>query len=453
MQKLRDRKNLRKSFSTSRIIILGFLLVILIGSLLLMLPFSTREAGGASFWDALFTATSAVCVTGLVVQDTATYWSQFGQLIILLLIQIGGMGVVTISVAFAVISGRRIGLLQRSTMQEAISAPHIGGIVRMTSFILKVTFLAETVGALLLAPVFCRDFGFAKGVWYAVFHSVSAFCNAGFDLMGVREPFSSLTDYRTDPLVNLVIMGLIILGGIGFLIWEDVRTNRLHFRKYRMQTKTVLAVTAALILLSALYYFFVEFSAPQWSNLSASERFWGALFQAVTPRTAGYNTLDLTKLSGAGLTIMIFLMLVGGSPGSTAGGMKTTTVAVLIGTAFSVFRRKEDICFFKRRIADAAVRNAVAILMLYMSLFVTAALLISGIENLPMSVCLFETASAVGTVGLTLGITPTLGFVSRLILIFLMFLGRVGGLTLIYAALSGTRSDISRAPLDRMTVG
>lgn len=451
--KFRDRKGLRKNFSTSRIIILGFMLVILTGSFLLMLPVSTREAGGTSFLDALFTATSAVCVTGLVVHDTATYWSEFGQFVIMLLIQIGGMGVVTVSVAFAVISKRRIGLLQRSTMQEAISAPHVGGIVRMTSFILKTSLLAEGVGALLLAPVFCKDFGIGRGIWYAVFHAVSAFCNAGFDLMGVRAPYSSLTAYPAHPLVNLVIMGLIIFGGIGFLTWEDVRTNRLHFHKYRMQTKAVLAVTVALILLPALYYFFIEFAAPQWGGLSAGERFWGALFQAVTPRTAGFNTLDLTKLSGAGLTIMIFLMLIGGSPGSTAGGMKTTTVAVLAGTALAVFRRKEDICFFKRRIADTAVRNAVAILTLYMSLFVTAAIIISGIEQLPMSTCLFETASAVGTVGLTLGITPSLGLISRLILIFLMFLGRVGGLTLIFAALSGTRSDVSKAPLDRITVG
>lgn len=453
MLKFQNRKELRKSFSTFRIIIFGFLLVILAGSFLLMLPVSSREAGGTSFWDALFTATSAVCVTGLVVHDTAAYWSEFGQFIILLLIQIGGMGVVTVSVAFAVISKRRIGLLQRSTMQEAISAPHVGGIVRMTSFILKVSLLAEGIGALLLAPVFCRDFGIGRGIWYAVFHSVSAFCNAGFDLMGVRSPYSSLTAYPTHPLVNFVIMALIIFGGIGFLTWEDMRTNRLHFRKYRMQSKVVLTVTAALILLPALYYFFIEFAAPQWSDLSLAERFWGALFQAVTPRTAGYNTLDLTKLSGAGLTVMIFLMLVGGSPGSTAGGMKTTTVAVLAGTALSVFRRKEDICFFKRRIADTAVRGAVAILVLYVGLFLTAALIISGVEQLPMSVCLFETASAVGTVGLTLGVTPTLCLGSRLILIFLMFLGRVGGLTLIFAALSGARSDISKAPLDRITVG
>lgn len=453
MLKLRDRKELRKSFSTSRIIILGFLLVILAGSLLLMLPASTRGAGGASFWDALFTATSAVCVTGLVVHDTATYWSEFGQFTILLLIQIGGMGVVTVSVAFAVLSKRRIGLLQRSTMQEAISAPHVGGIVRMTSFILKVSLLAEGIGALLLAPVFCKDFGIGRGIWYAVFHSVSAFCNAGFDLMGVRSPYSSLTAYPTHPLVNLVIMALIIFGGIGFLTWEDLRTNRLHFRKYRMQSKVVLTVTAALILLPALYYFFIEFAAPQWSDLSLAERFWGALFQAVTPRTAGYNTLDLTKLGGAGLTVMMFLMLIGGSPGSTAGGMKTTTVAVLAGTTLSVFRRKEDTCFFRRRISDAAVRNAVAILVLYVSLFLSAALIISQVEQLPMSVCLFETASAVGTVGLTLGVTPTLCLGSRLILIFLMFLGRVGGLTLIFAALSGARSDISKAPLDRITVG
>lgn len=445
--------NIKKSFSTFRIIIGGFLLVILTGSLLLMLPVSTRESGGASFPDALFTATSAVCVTGLVVRDTATYWSEFGQFIILLLIQTGGMGVVTVAVTIAVVSKRKIGLIQRSTMQEAIAAPHVGGIVRMTAFIFKTSLLAEAIGAVLMAPVFCRDFGTGRGIWYAVFHSVSAFCNAGFDLMGVRAPFSSLTGYTADPLVNMVIMGLIIFGGIGFLTWDDIWTNRHHLRKYKTQSKLVLTVTAILIVVPALYYFFIELAGPEWAGLSPGERFWGALFQAVTPRTAGFNTMDLTAFGGAGITIMIILMLIGGSPGSTAGGMKTTTIGVLLGTMLSAFHRKEDTCFFRRRIAESTVKNAVAILMMYVVLFLSTAILISGMEQLPMDVCLFETASAVGTVGLTLGITPSLGMISRILLICLMFIGRVGGLTLIFAAVSGTRNDISRVPLDRITVG
>lgn len=221
-----------------------------------MLPIATRSGNGVSFSDALFTATSAVCVTGLIIHDTATYWSVFGQSIILLLIQIGGMGIVTIAVSIAAVSGRKIGLMQRSTMQEAIAAPNVGGIVRRTKFILKTAISVELIGAAVLAPVFCRDFGFFKGIWYALFHSISAFCNAGFDLIGAKKPFSSLTSYSVQPVVNITIMALIIIGGIGFLTWEDIKNNKWHFKKYRMQSKVILTVTGALILLPAIYFTF-----------------------------------------------------------------------------------------------------------------------------------------------------------------------------------------------------
>ena len=226
------RKQLKK-LSSAQVISLGFALVILLGSLLLTLPFATRDGYGAPFLDGLFTATSAVCVTGLILHDTATYWTEFGQFVIILLIQIGGLGVVTVAGAFAVLSGRRIGLMQRSTMQEAIAAPSVGGVVRLTNFILKAVFTIELIGALLLLPGFWKEFGFLRGLWYAVFHSISAFCNAGFDLMGVKAPFSSLMSYAGSPVVNFTIMALIVVGGIGFLTWDDIRTNRHHLRKYR----------------------------------------------------------------------------------------------------------------------------------------------------------------------------------------------------------------------------
>lgn len=439
---------LERKMTSPQIIILGFGMVILVGSLLLMLPLSTRDGRGANLGEAIFTATSAVCVTGLVVRDTATYWSAFGQGVILLLIQIGGMGVVTVSSAFALLAGRRIGLKERSIMQDAISAPQVGGIVRLTGFIVRLTLLFELAGAALLAPSFCRVFGLGRGLWYSLFHAVSAFCNAGFDLMGVWTPYSSLTAFAGDPVVNLTIMALITIGGIGFLTWDDIKTNGFHLSRYRMQSKVILAAGGVLVALPAGYFFLFEFS-----GLPLGERVWLSLFQAVTPRTAGFNTADLNGLSEDGKLIMILLMLTGGAPGSTAGGMKTTTVAVLAGTAIAVFRRREHTQFFGRRIGEETVRSAVAILTMYLALALGGAILISRIEGLPLLSCLFETASAVGTVGLTLGLTPGLGGVSRGLLIAMMYLGRVGGLTMIFAAFSGHRGNTARLPQERLTVG
>ena len=446
MKKIKSKEHYH--ITSFQIIILGFLSVILLGSLLLMLPVAANSGESTPFFDALFTSTSAVCVTGLIIHDTATYWSAFGQGVILLLIQIGGMGIVTIAVSIAAVSGRKIGLMQRSTMQEAIAAPNVGGIVRRTKFILKTAISIELIGAAVLAPVFCKDFGFFKGIWYALFHSISAFCNAGFDLMGTKEPYSSLTSYSVHPVVNIIIMALIIIGGIGFLTWEDIRNNKWHIKKYRMQSKVILTVTAALILLPAIYFYFFEFS-----DLNLSERILNSSFQAVTPRTAGFNTADLTLLSESGQMMILVLMLVGGSPGSTAGGMKTTTIAVLLSSALSVFRHKEHTHFFGRRIPGETVRTAATVFMMYIILFLGGGMIISRIENLSILTSLFETASAIGTVGLSLGITPKLGLVSHLILIILMFFGRVGGLTLIFAAISDKTTNISKYPQEKITVG
>lgn len=435
-------------FTSFQIIILGFIAVILIGALLLMLPVSSKAGIITPFNEALFTSTSAVCVTGLVVQDTATYWSWFGQGIILVLIQIGGLGVITIAVLFALLSGRKISLMQRSVMQEAISAPKVGGIVRLTGFVLKGTFLVEFTAAFIMMPVFVKDFG-AKGIWMAIFHSISAFCNAGFDLMGTENvKYASLTSYISHPLINITIMLLIIIGGIGFLTWEDILKNKYRIKSYRMQTKVILTTSLLLILFPAFFFFFRDFA-----DMPMQERIFSSLFQAVTPRTAGFNTADLTMMTEDGLGIVIALMLVGGSPGSTAGGMKTTTLAVLIANTLACFRRREDAQMFGRRIENSTVKNAATIFMMYIVLFFGGAIVISAVEDLSFSTCLFETASAIGTVGLTLGITPRLGVISQIILMILMFLGRVGGLTLIYAALSGSDKKISKLPQEKMMVG
>ena len=406
-----------KHLSSFQVILFGFLGVILLGALLLMLPVSSSAGTATSFSDAVFTSTSAVCVTGLVVRDTARCWSLFGKFVIIALIQIGGLGVVTIAVTLTMFSGRRISLMQRSVLQESISASQVGGIVRLTQFILKVTFSIELIGAAVMYPVFCRDFGPVKGAGYALFHSVSAFCNAGFDLMGVREPFSSVTAYRANPVINLTLMCLIIIGGIGFLVWQDLVRNGLHFHRYRLQTKVAVTASAVLIFAPAVWFFFAEFA-----GLPAGERFWASLFQSVTARTAGFNTENLDALSDSGKMLMIVLMLIGGSPGSTAGGMKTTTVMLLLASAAAAFTSRKDTILFRRRVEDGIVRRASAILTMYLELFLLSAMIISRVEGIPLQTCMFETASALGTVGLTLGITTKLGWISRAILIVLMLM-------------------------------
>ncbi len=439
--------------SSSRVILLGFLLVIALGTMLLMLPIATQDRDGASLTDALFTATSSVCVTGLVVQNTATYWSYFGQAVIISLIQVGGMGVVTLAVAIAMFAGRKIGLMQRSTMQEAISAPKVSGIVKLTSFILKGVFIIEFLGALVMYPVFAREVGWLKGIWYAVFHSVSAFCNAGFDIMGTEVEFSSLTMYASNAVINITIMALIVIGGLGFLTWDDIKTHGIHLRKYRMQSKVIFTVTAALIIIPAAFFFFYEFSRPEWGELSVGERLLRSFFQSVTPRTAGFNTVDLTALSEPSQVITIVLMLVGGSPGSTAGGMKTTTIAVMVMTAIAVFRRNDDAQLYGRRIAGETVHQAAAIFLMYVVLFLTSGIIISCVDGIPVMTAFFETASAVGTVGLSLGATPDMSVISQLILVALMIFGRVGGLTLIFAAWSVNKHGVSKMPQEKITVG
>ena len=442
-------KSYKKKHMTSfQLIIMGFAGVILLGTVLLMLPFSSAEKVITPFHEALFTATSAVCVTGLVVKDTGSYWSLAGQTIILALIQIGGLGVVTVAASVSILSGKKISLMQRSTMQNAISAPKVGGIVRLTRFILRGTFLIEAAGTVLLLPVFMGDYG-KKGIWMSVFHSISAFCNAGFDILGTDSSmFPSLTGYFGNILINLVIMLLIITGGIGFLTWDDIYTNKLNFKRYRMQSKIILMTTACLILFPTVFFYICDLT-----NLPMEKRLLAAAFQSVTTRTAGFNTINISEMSEASKAVMILLMLIGGSPGSTAGGMKTTTFSVLILNAIATFRSQENAGAFGRRLEYHVIKNAATIAMLYFALFFGGGIAISVYEGLPLLNCLYEAASAVGTVGLTLGITPELHVFSQVVLIILMYLGRVGGLTLIYAVFSGRNKGNAKLPLEKITVG
>ncbi len=434
--------------SSFQIISLGFLGVIFLGSFLLMLPISSKSGSWTPFIDTLFTSTSAVCVTGLIVYDTATHWTLFGQSIILLLIQIGGMGVVTVIAAILMLSGKKLGLFARETMQNSVSSHSLGGVVKYVGFIVKGILIVELIGALIMMPTFVSDYG-AEGIWMSLFHSISAFCNAGFDIMGEKTgEFSSLTGYVSNPVINLTICGLIIIGGIGFIVWHDVLEHKFRVSKYKLQSKVALLVTLILIVIPTIYFFFFEFEEMPFAN-----RLLASIFQTVTPRTAGFNTVSLNAISEVGLTVMIMLMLIGGSPGSTAGGIKTTTIAVVFATVVSLFRKKEETEILKRRVNNETVKSALAVFVMYLVLFLGGGLIISAIENIPIIASLYETASAVGTVGLTLGITPNLHAVSKLILIISMYFGRVGGLTLFYATLGANKKANFKYPIENISVG
>ena len=429
-------------------ILLGFAVLILFGAILLMLPIASNEGVYTPFLKALFTSTSASCVTGLIVYDTATHWSLFGQAVILFLIQIGGLGVVVAVPSIILLSGKRIGYSQRNTLANSISINSQGGIMKMLLFLLKWTGIIELFFASLLATQFIPEFGVKRGLWYSIFHAVSAFCNAGFDLMGIKEPFSSLSDYVGNPLINISIMSLILLGGLGFVTWQDIAKNKGNFHRYRLQSKIILSTTIFLVLLPALFYFFLEFrEMPMESRILAS------LFTAVTPRTAGFNTVDFSKFSDSGIFLQILLMLVGAAPGSTGGGMKMTTMTVLFLTSVAIFRNNSRTEAFGRTIPGEVIRNATTIAFMYISLCVLSGLFISLHEHLPLLTTCFETASAIATVGLTLGITPKLSPVSHLLLIFLMYIGRVGGLCLIYAVFPNINPNKGRLVEENVIVG
>ena len=444
-----DLRSIRRS--PTRMLLAGYLTVILIGTVLLMLPVSSREGIVTPVTDSFFTAVSAACVTGLVRFDTYTHWSLFGQIVLLLLIQVGGLGFMTILLSAHTFSGQKIGLSSRILMREA--APQVGGIVRMTRFILKGTLLIEGLGAAALALYFCPRLGLFKGLYYSVFHSVSAFCNAGFDLMGAETPFSSLTAEAGNWYLNLVIMALIVIGGLGFFVWLDLLDSRFRFKNLRLHSKIVVFMTAVLLAGGALGLFLLELTGEAYEGMSLGDRILASLFQSVTVRTAGFNTVDLAALREGSIFLMICLMVVGGSTGSTAGGMKTTTAAVLVLSIFSTFRQKKNVECFKRRLEDGITRTASCIFMMYLILIILSTLVLSAAEGIPVLTAMFETTSAIATVGVTLGITPEVSMVSKLVLAFLMIFGRAGSLTMLLAFASDRPPVASKKPLEKIQVG
>lgn len=439
--------------SYGQMIMIGFLLIILCGTLLLQLPIATRDATRPDFIDSLFTATSATCVTGLVVHDTFQYWSLFGQVVILCLIQVGGLGFMTVATMFSLAFRRKIGLNERNLMREASNTMHIGGVVRLTRHVLVGTFVIEGVCAVLLAVRFCPDMGFGTGVYFAIFHSVSAFCNAGFDLMGGRTgAFSSLSGYTGDPVVCFVIMFLIVMGGIGFLVWEDIYNHKWHWRRYNLHTKIVLLVTFFIIVFPSIFFFLVE-RQKAFAEFNTFDAIVAALFQSITMRTAGFSTVSPAEFTNGSNLLSIVLMLIGGSPGSTAGGMKTTTFFVVVLSLVSVVRNKSDLHCFKRRLGDDVLRRACSIFFVYISFAVLATIVICTLQPFEMDEVLYEVVSALCTVGVTMGITPMLSGISKLILTFLMYFGRVGVLSIILA-LTGTAHKVPiQYPSEKVMIG
>ncbi len=417
-----------RRLTQTQMIVIGFCLVILTGTLLLMLPVSTREGVVTSPVDALFTTVSASCVTGLIIADTYQYWSMFGQIVIICLIQIGGLGFMTIGVFFAMVLRKKIGLWVRGTLQESVNFMQTGGIVRLAKKIIMGTAIFEGTGALILSIHFSRTMEPAQAVYYGIFHSVSAFCNAGFDLMGKDGEYISLTGYSGDWVVNLVIMLLIIIGGIGFFIWNDLSEHKLYFWRWRLHTKITILMTLILIFGGAAVLFVLEYNNTLVGR-PVDEQILCSLFGSVTARTAGFNTVDTAALTDSSKLFTSLLMFIGGSPGSTAGGIKTTTFVVLIAYVYSALFDKKECSMFGRRLSTDAIHKASTVLCTNLILCVTAVLIIVTATSLDVTDVIFEVASAMGTVGMSAGITRDLDTVSKLVLIFLMFCGRVGSMT------------------------
>lgn len=443
---------MRLKLSHTQIIALGFLILIGLGTLLLSLPIATADGQRAPLLTTLFTAVSASCVTGLVLQDTATYWSAFGKTVIILLIQIGGLGVMTISTLFFLLLRRRVGLRQREVLTESINTTAVGDILRLFRLIMLGTAAMELTGALLLSVRFIPRFGFGQGVAYALFHAISAFCNAGFDLMGVLEPYSSFTAFSGDWLVNLTLIALIVVGGLGFLVWDDLLKNGFRIRRYCFQTRVVLTSTAVLLLGGTLLIWLMERNATA-AGLPAGEQVLTSLFGSVTARTAGFNTVDTGAMSDGGKLVTILLMFVGGSPGSTAGGVKTTTIAVILVMAANSVTQNASPVLLGRRIPDGVLHKAVSVVVINLGFALVGTLILCGVQGLPLTDVLFECFSAIGTVGMTTGITRDLSTLSALTVAVLMFAGRVGSVSFAMALVERRARPAVTYPTENLTIG
>lgn len=440
-----------RNFSRARMIALGFLIIIIIGTFLLMTPFASKEGQWTDFLTALFTAVSASCVTGLTVVNTSVYWSYFGQIVILILIQIGGLGFITVGFGFSLMLQRRISLRQRGMLKESVNVLDDAGLVRLAKLILKGTALFEGAGAVILTCCFIPDMGFLKALYYGIFHSVSAFCNAGFDLMGVFG-YSSFTGYNDDPVVVITLILLILTGGLGFFVWADLKKNRFHFKKYALHTKLVIVTSAILVFGGAALFYIIE-KDNTLADMSTGQAVLNAFFSAVTPRTAGFNMVDTGSLTEAGKLLTILLMFIGGCPGSTAGGIKVTTIAVLILYIKSTLTRTDGVNVFKRRLTNDAVPKATTVFTLNLFLAAIAALAIAAISSLGLTDIVFEAVSAISTVGMSCGITSQLGAAGLMIIAALMYLGRVGSLSFAMSFTDKKKLAHIKLPQENINIG
>lgn len=444
----------RPGLTPPQVLVIGFAVIIVVGACLLTLPAAAADGIPLSFLDALFTATSATCVTGLVVVDTGTRFSVFGQMVILTMIQVGGLGFMSMATLAALVFKRRISLKERLILQEAMNQGNMEGIVRLIRRVLVYSLTIEFVGFVLFSIRWSFDLGLARGMYFGLFHSISMFNNAGFDLFGsVYGPFSSLTAYVDDPLVNIVAAGLIILGGIGFIVMSDVMDYRKN-RRLSLHSKVVLSMTGALVAVGAVVLFVFEYSNPKTLGaLDGAGKLWASFFQSIAPRTAGPNTLDIAGLRQASQFFIIILMFIGASPGSTGGGIKTTTFATLIGAIVAMVRGKEDIVLFRHRLGKDRILKAITLTMIALFLVVFVTMVLTTTENSPFLDIMFEVTSAFGTVGLTMGLTPHLSDIGKLMIALTMFAGRLGPITLAYALGPKPERELYRYPEGKITIG
>ena len=451
-------KKIRFSLSTTQLILLSFVAAILVGSALLMLPFSTATGDSVGFVDALFTATTATCVTGLVTLPTATAWSPFGQAVILLLIQIGGLGIITVMSGVMLMLNKKMGIGDRLLVQDAFNLNTMSGLARFIKKVLLGTFIIEGVGALLYMTVFIPRFG-ARGIWISVFNSVSAFCNAGIDVFSEN----SLCDYATNPLINAVTSALVVLGGLGYIVWWDVlrvvqsrsKKNRRIFRHLSLHSKIALTATAVLLLSGALLFLAFEYNNPKTiGELSLFDKLQVAAFQSVTTRTAGFASVPQENLTGASAALSVLLMVIGGSPVGTAGGMKTVTVAVLLCSAFATVRNKRSATVFGRSISESSIRKALAVAVTFIAICSVSTVLLMATNSVSAIDAVYETVSATATVGLSRSLTPNLNLAGKLIIIATMYLGRVGPISLAVALGSGNESqNVISEPSEDINIG
>lgn len=448
------KKAIRFNLTPSRVLVAGFAAIVLLGAFLLMLPISNANGVPLPFLDALFTATSATCVTGLVVVDTGTHFTVFGQVVIMLLIQIGGLGFMTMATLFALALKKKISLKERLILQEALNQGSMEGIVRLIRKVILFAVCIEGAAAVLFSVRWAFDLPLGKAIYFGIFHAVSLFNNAGFDLFGsVSGPFTSLTSYVGDPVINMVAMLLIILGGIGFIVLSDLVDYK-RSRRLSLHSKIVLTMTGLLIVLGTIVIFIFEFTnARTFGSLTGWEKFWASLFQSVSPRTAGANTVDIGAMRQASQFFMIILMFIGASPGSTGGGIKTTTFAILVGAVFAMIRGKEDIVIYRYRLAKDRIFKAVTLTLLSLFLVIIVSMILSTTEDHTFLMILFETTSAFGTVGLSMGLTTDLSDIGKVLLSLTMFAGRLGPLTLAYALGPKNERELYRHPEGKITIG